>query len=508
MPDDPDKSVTFAVPGVVQVSPLSAGKSAVRIGPSAGWLEPSGLSHWENELSFVVRGDLTATVARALRATLPVEQIAPKRFPMAHQAVEVSPLLPIAGNLVASVRGEGIRVHTVGVDRVSSGFYYFAEGGPDDAVRVQGNLVEMLAPSLTASSSNAEISALVDGLIDRLLVQLSGGIASELDVELANALPRLSRDGTGLLGTDLDAFDAKARALAAGSQRWASSGLPLAQAIADAVRLGQTFARVPLYGEARLESPTSLDVLVGGRVQRLPGRPLWTVKGTPREEGATGVEAPAEPHALADSEARSPALDGVRAESTATATARSESAVGASARTETEPPGYAKATLPVEPRAAALKTASVEPRIVPAPIVTVTAAPASPEPERSVAPVAAIEPETPLAHTPATGPSDLSPLATTPLPGGPEPRLPGPEQPSPRAKEAEGPSSPVAAPSRPLATSGGEPRESPLPAAAIAPTPSAVPRAGRGIGAVIMLLLAVIAYFVGRLMRRHFTKLP
>jgi hypothetical protein len=503
MPDDPDKSVTLAVPGVVQVSPRSAGKSTVRIGPSAGWLEPIGLSRWENELSFVVRGDLTATVARALRATLPVEQIAPKRFPMAHQAVEVSPLLPIAPNLVASVRGEGVRVHTVGVDRVSSGFYYFAEGGPDDAVRVQGNLVEMLAPSLTASSSNAEISALVEGLIDRLLVQLSGGVASELDVELANALPRLSRDGTGLLGTDLDAFDSTARALAAGSERWASSGRPLAQAIAAAARLGQTFARVPLYGEALLESPAPLDVLVGGRLQRLPGQSLWTVTGTPRDDRATGVEARAEPHALADSAAQALALDGVGGDSTATSTPRSEwAAVGASAKTATEPLAAAKATPPVDPRAAAPTTAPAEPRIIPAPIVTVTAEPASPETERSVA---LLEPEPPLAPTPATAPSDLSPLATTPSPVAPEPRWIAPPQPSARAKDAEGP---APAQSSSLDASGGQPRESPLPAAAIAPAPSAVVRPGRGIGAVIMLVLAVIAYFVGRFMRRHFTKLP
>jgi hypothetical protein len=508
MPDDPDKSVTLAVPGVVQVRPLSAGKSAVRIGPSAGWLEPKGLSCWESELSFVVRGDLTATLARAVRATLPVEQIAPKRFPMAHQAVEVSPLLPIAANLAASVRGEGVRVHTVGVDRVSSGFYYFAEGGPGDAVRVQGNLVEMLAPSLTAASSNAEISALVDGLIDRLLAQLSDGVVSELDVELADALPRLSRDGTGLLGTDLDAFDSQARALAAGSQRWAASGLPLAQALAAAARLGQTFARVPLFGEARLESPTSLDVLVGGRVQRLPGRPLWTVQGTPRDDAAaTGVEARAEPNGLAGSAARSHSLDVVGAESTATATPRSGiDTIEAMAKTEKEPPAGAKATPPIEPRAPAPTTAPAEPTIIPAPIVTVTAAPASPEPESAVAPFAALGPEPPPAHTPATAPSDLSPLATTPSSVAP-PRLPAPEQPSTRAKEGERPS-PVPAQSSSLAASGGQPQESPLPAAAIAPAPSAVPSTSRGIGAIILLVLAVIAYFVGRFMRRHFTKLP
>ena len=44
---------------------------------------------------------------------------------------------------------------------------------------------------------------------------LSGVRVSELAVELADALPRLSRDGTGLEGTDLEAFEARSSAFAA-----------------------------------------------------------------------------------------------------------------------------------------------------------------------------------------------------------------------------------------------------------------------------------------------------
>ena len=300
MPDETEPSSTLSIAGVVQVTPLPSGRSAIRLGPSVGWFEPKGISRWENELSVVAQADLTTALARALRATLPVEQIAPRRFPMAAKAVEVAPLLPIAANLVANARAQGARVHTVGIDRVTAGFYYFAEGGPNEPVHVQGNLVDMLAPSLGASDTNAEISALLEDLIGRLLLDLSGGVVSELHVELANALPRLSRDGTGLAGTDLESFDSQARALAEGSTRWAASAPAIVQALSAAERVGRKSTRIPLFGEAEQDTSPPRDVTVGGKVRQLPGHARWLVTGAPRDEMATRKKTPFGPFVTSD----------------------------------------------------------------------------------------------------------------------------------------------------------------------------------------------------------------
>ncbi|MDP8999381.1 MAG: hypothetical protein M3O46_04645 [Myxococcota bacterium] len=293
MPNEPTKSAndeaTLAVPGILCVSPTSSGQSVVFLGSAAGWMVPTGILRWERELSFMARTAMTAELAKELHATLPLEQIAPKRFAMAKRAVEASPFLPLSSNLVDDVRKAGVRVHTVGVDRVSSGFYYFAEGGSREALRVQGNLVEMLSPSVNASSSNADINALLEGLIDRLLSSLSDGILSELAVELANALPRLTKDGTGLVDTDLEDFDARARDLADRSARFDAAARELALAIASAERAGESRVPVALYGEARREPSVALDVLVMGKPLQLPPRSRWLVTGAPRDT----VRAPA-----------------------------------------------------------------------------------------------------------------------------------------------------------------------------------------------------------------------
>ncbi len=286
MPDDRDTTnddAILAVPGILFVGAPASGRSGVRVGPAAGWMIPRGIAQWERELSFVARAGMTPGLASSLRATLARDQIAPKRFPMAKRAAETSPLLTLAGNLVEDVRAQGVRVHTVGVDRVSGDFYYFEEGGGRDAVRVQGNLVEMLSPSIGSSSTNAELAVALDGLIDRLLLSLSGGAVSELAVELADALPRLSRDGTGLIGTDLEAFEAQSSALAARAARWEAAARGIPQALDDAARKGIRSTQVPLFGEARREDRPALDVLIGDKSVSLPGPPLWTVTGTPRE---------------------------------------------------------------------------------------------------------------------------------------------------------------------------------------------------------------------------------
>jgi hypothetical protein len=290
MPDEPDKTAsddaTLAVPGLLFVHGAAAERNVIRVGPAAGWMVPQGIARWERELSFVRRAEMTTGLAKALRATQPHEQIAPRKFPMGVRAVEASPVLALSNNLVEAARKEGARVHTVGVDRVSGDFYYFVEGGGQEPVRAQSNLIEMLAPSLRPSSTNAEIAALGEGLIDRLLGVLSEGVVSELEVELADALPRLSRDATGLEGTDLDAFESRARALASRWAHWEEPARRIVHSLAEAVRQGRTTARIPLYGDdaQRIELRPALEVQLSGKPLLLPPQLVWAVSGTPREE--------------------------------------------------------------------------------------------------------------------------------------------------------------------------------------------------------------------------------
>jgi hypothetical protein len=280
----PTAESTLAVPGLLCVTPMASGGNLVHLGPAAGWMPPRGLSRWEREVSFVARADVTPDLGRSLHATLPNEQIPPKKLPLAYRAVEGSPYLALTPKLAAEARKLGLRVHTVGVDRVSAGFFYFAEGGAGAAVRAQGNLVEMLAASLKPSSTNAEIAALQEGLVDRLLAFYSDGAVSELAVELADALPRLSSDGTGLEGTQLEVFEVQARALSSRSARWETSARDMVEALQAASSRGDRTARVPLYGEARQQMMRPLKVQMGDDTVTLPARYRWTVIGQPREE--------------------------------------------------------------------------------------------------------------------------------------------------------------------------------------------------------------------------------
>jgi hypothetical protein len=366
MSDDPKQQSDEAflvVPGLLCVSAAPSGQRIVRLGPAAGWMIPAGIMRWERELSFMVRTDMTAELARALHATLPSEQIAAARFPLASRAAEASPLLALGGNLVEAVRQRGARVHTVGVDRVSGGFYYFAEGGSGAPVNVQGSLIDMVAPSLTASSTNADINELLEGLIDRLLATLSEGVVSELEVELADALPRLSKDGTGLDGTDLEAFDAQARALAGRAARHEEAGRRLADALAAAARDKLPSARVPLYGEARRQRKAPLEVSIGGQPLQLPEQLLWTVVGPPRETVSDravrvpGLTQPAsEPRSKAAPQpgperhpAAQPRSSAAEPQPAAKAQSATESRTAGQVRTKGEPP--AASPEPTPPRA-------------------------------------------------------------------------------------------------------------------------------------------------------------
>src|SRR5207248_4057325 len=111
--------------------------------------------------------------------------------PRARRAAQACKLVAVERTLSEQLSAKGLRVHTVGFDRVSNGFFYFASGGSGPQKRVQGELIEIIAPSLSGGSSQEELNARLDGLIDRLLGELSDGALSEEQLELAEALPML-----------------------------------------------------------------------------------------------------------------------------------------------------------------------------------------------------------------------------------------------------------------------------------------------------------------------------
>jgi hypothetical protein len=431
MPDDRETNsddAILAVGGVLFVGAPVAGRSGVRVGPAAGWLVPRGIAQWERELSFVPRASMTPGLASALRATLADEQVAPKRFPTVKKAVEVSPLLALGGNLVEDVRAQGVRVHTVGVDRVSGDFFYFEEGGGQDPLRVQGNLVEMLSPTIGSSSTNAEIAAGLDGLLDRLLRSLSGGVVSELAVELADALPRLSRDGTGLVGTDLDAFEARSSAFAARSARWEAGARRIPAALDEAARKGLRSTPVALFGEAQREERGALEVVVAGKTLSLPAVPLWTVKGAPREEAKPAPSpAPvrATPSPLPARPAPSPAS-----------------------------PRVAPSPSPARPT-----PSPSSPRVSPSPL------PARPSPTPAPSRIVVIGPEAPTPIKP-------TPLRYTPVPPRPEPVAPPAAAPVPALVT---PDTSSTAPTSPASAPAPAPAPAPASASAPAPAPASAP---------------------------------
>jgi hypothetical protein len=524
-----------AIAGILQITPLLSGNSAVRLGPSAGWLTPRGIQQWEREVCLVAREDVTPAFARALRATLPLEQIAPKKYPLTHRAAEMSPLVAIAPNLAAEARAQGVRVHNVGIDRVSAGFFYLAEGGRGEAIAAHGNLIEMLVPSMGASASNSEIAAVLEDVVDRLLATLSGGKIAELDVELSDALPRLARDGTGLAEVDLDAFEARARALADRSAAWEDGARRMAPLLAEAEGAGREVAQVPLYGEAtRLRLPP-LDVLVSGVPLRLPALLRWTVRGAPRADIAPGARprsstaapvATPSPVPMATASATLagakalPALDRVEpqrasAASVATVAAPAARLVPADSTPKpvlaaTTPSPAAIAAVPIETRPAteALPAAARTPR---APAVVEAApqalAPAHPIVVIGGAPVAESMPEPIVATAPQ--PEPATPVVTA-LPA-PAPSTARDEAPEPTHETAVVSTAPARAIAPAKETQpAASPREiavqepaKPVPVPRAAVTPPQPRKPSRSNNTVLWLVIAAVGIAIWRWLRLH-----
>jgi hypothetical protein len=277
---------TLTIPGLIFVGAEGAGKDAavVHLGAAVGWTIPRGVHTWSRELSVVLKEALTPELRRELGVVLPEEQGDPELVPRARRAAQACKVVAVERPLSDQLPAKGVRVHTVGFDRVSNGFFYFAAGG-GESKRVQGELIEIISPSLGAGSRE-DLEAGLDGLIDRLLAQLSDGTLSEAQLELAEALPPLGPK-SAQAGDKLQTLEGWLILSSTRSAKFEADAKRLAETLRGAARRETDVVEVPLFGQARRVMQPDLEVEViegeAGKRSRLtlPARSRWFVSGGP-----------------------------------------------------------------------------------------------------------------------------------------------------------------------------------------------------------------------------------
>lgn len=381
-------SPSLALPGVVFVGEDDRTRLVAHLGPAAGWMIPKGILGWSSEVSVVVRDALTDQVRRDAKVVLPEEQIPPARLPLTHQAALKSPLVAISGRLTQKLVDAGIRVHTIGADRLTSSFYYIAEGGGEDLVRVEGDLVAAVGSMLGERADNAAIERVLDGLVDRLLRSLSRDRVTELSLELAAALPRAAADGTGTVDIDLDAFEKELGALVGSSEKYVSFLEEIATKLAET---NERRVDIPLYGDARKVSQGPFDLTVGEQKVALVTHDRWLATGPLTEpKRAASPAATAAPAVTAastrtsDPGASTPKVPVAQATAALAASAQANKPVAA----PLQPPRPASTPPPPikEPEAEVVKSSPAttaaapkpEPASVPEPAVAAAASPVEP----------------------------------------------------------------------------------------------------------------------------------
>lgn len=295
---------SLRVPGLLFIdSPDKSGESIVHAGPSVGWVVPRGLRTWSREITVVSRAELTESVRAELNLTLPEELPAVTTLPHARRAAAASSLLAVDPSLVEPLLAKGARIHTIGFDRVTADLFYFAKGGNGPSVSVQGNLFEMIAPALSLSPEEGTLETCLDGLIDRILAELSGGSLTEESVELAAAL---SAVGEGIQPSTetmqaLEGYLVLAESRASEHEAHARA---VAKAVEDATRRGRVVVEVPRIGVLHRRVQPALDIQYddgeSGQRRRLtlPERSRWST-GLDPEESAPKTIAPPAPGAEA-----------------------------------------------------------------------------------------------------------------------------------------------------------------------------------------------------------------
>lgn len=282
----------LVLPGMLFVGEDERARIVAHMGPAAGWCVPAGIGGWSHEVSVVVRETLTEDIRRSTKAVLPEEQIAPARMPLTHQAAQKSPLIAISQKLAPKLVEAGVRVHTIGVDRITSSFYYIAEGGDEEPIRVEGDLVQAVGSMLGERADNAAIERVLDGLVDRLIRALSRDRVSELTLELAAALPRAAADGTGTQDIDLDRFEAELSKLVGDSEKFSAYAREIASKLAEA---NDRRIEVPLFSEARKVSQGPFELAVGERTVALPTSERWVMSQPLTEPDPAAAKMPSAP---------------------------------------------------------------------------------------------------------------------------------------------------------------------------------------------------------------------
>lgn len=300
-------SSSLALPGSLFIGPDDRNRLVAHTGAAAGWFAPLGILRWSTEVSLVARDALTEDVRRIAKIVLPIEQIPPARMPFVAKAAGKSPLVAVTSKLVGKLGELGIRVHTVGVDRITSSFYYLAEGGGEPPVHVSGDLVQAVAAMLGERADNAAIERVLDGLADRLLRALSNDRVTELAVELAARLPRAASDGGGTSGLDLGAFEKEAAALAFDSSSAHDSAREIARKLAEAA---ERSVAIPVFGEARKVSQGPFDLTVGDVRVSLATHERWVVGASAAAIASARGSSSVAPEARVGSGANRPADEG------------------------------------------------------------------------------------------------------------------------------------------------------------------------------------------------------
>ena len=276
---------SLGVPGVLYVGTSSEQElAALHVGPGVGWVALKGIHTWSQEISVVHKADVSEAVSRQLGVMLPERQPDMSRLHNAQRAAQASDLVAVDSSLVDKLVAQGVRVHTIGADRITGGFYYFAKGGAGEAVRLQGNLVEMVAATLPASADNATVEACLDGVIPRVLAELSGGKVSEDQIELAATLPALGEPAADA-AVKLQTLEGFLVLAVTRASKYEDRARAVVEALDQRARRGDDEARVPLFGDARRVVQPALEIEYAegesGARRRLtlPARSRWFVAG-------------------------------------------------------------------------------------------------------------------------------------------------------------------------------------------------------------------------------------
>jgi Histone H1-like nucleoprotein HC2 len=366
---------SLSIPGLLHVGTSGAELATLHVGPAVGWVALKGIHSWSREISVARKADVSEATCRELKVVLPESHPAVATLPHARLAAQASTLVAVDSSLVDKLVAKGVRVYTIGSDSITGGFYCFANGGAGGAVRVQGNLVEMVAAGLNASADNAAIEAVLDGVIDRVLAELSKGVLSEAQIELAAALPTLG-EPTSEAAAKLQTLEGFLALAASRAAKYEQRGRSVVAAL-EAAGNGERSIQVPLFGEARRVTQPELEIEYaegesGSRHRmKLPARSRWLVAGLVSEtmpppavatktedDKAAADKAAAEKAAAAKAAAEKAAAEKAAAEKVAAEKAAAEKAAAEKAAAEKAAAEKAAAEKAAAEKAAAEKAAA------------------------------------------------------------------------------------------------------------------------------------------------------